>query len=296
MQTNMIIRQTLRLGTTVQRMNPKRNATVFKRVYPPKRLPGNPTQDEINKIIFCEEETKTFTHFRYDIVEETDAEPGEMKVLLLKTTEEFGRRGQIRSINARTARQELLLPGFGVYASPYNLEKYKKIVLPEDSVQSSSETVSQCVSDLQKFVVPIVMSGNNRWTLDKWHVKFALLNQGILLEENCIKIPEEKISGPNEAIEGGEFLLMLKINDFETIKVRAVLFQKSLEKLNAEIPPIGWDKRFYQPIFSEEAAELRLLPRHNITMNDVMGYGDASEILEQFALWKDERDKKLFSS
>ena len=43
-------------------------------------------------------------------------------------------------------------------------------------------------------------------------------------------------------------------------------------------------------------AELRLLPRHNITINDVMGYGDASGILEQFALWKDERDKKLFSA
>ena len=50
-------------------------------------LTGNPTQDEINKTIFCDEETKTFTHFRYDIVEETDVEPGEMKVLLLKTTE-----------------------------------------------------------------------------------------------------------------------------------------------------------------------------------------------------------------
>ena len=50
-------------------------------------ISGNPTQDEINKTIFCEEETKTFTHFRYDIVEETDAEPEEMKVLLLKTTE-----------------------------------------------------------------------------------------------------------------------------------------------------------------------------------------------------------------
>ena len=45
-----------------------------------------------------------------------------------------------------------------------------------------------------------------------------------------------------------------QINDFETIKVRAVLFQKSQEKLNAEIPPTGWEKRFYQPIFSEEAA------------------------------------------
>ena len=29
-------------------------------------------------------------------------------------------------------------------------------------------------------------------------------------------------------------------------------------------------------------------------MNDVMGYGDASVILEQFALWKDERDKWYF--
>ena len=50
------------------------------------------------------------------------------------------------------------------------------------------------------------------------------------------------------------YSIFFQINDFETIKVRAVLFQKSLEKLNTEIPPIGWDKRFYQPIFSEEAA------------------------------------------
>ena len=52
---------------------------------------------------------------------------------------EFGRRGQIRSINARTARQELLLPGFGVYASPYNLEKYKKKLSYQKTVSNQAQ-------------------------------------------------------------------------------------------------------------------------------------------------------------
>lgn len=56
---------------------------------------------------------------------------------------EFGKRGQIRSLNARVARQELLLPGFGVYASPENLQRYKDIVTPEDAVQYSSTSVAE---------------------------------------------------------------------------------------------------------------------------------------------------------
>jgi len=290
----MFFRQTVRLGATVQRFNPKRNAMVFKRVYPPKRLPETASQEEINETVI----TPDFRHFRYDVVEETDAEPAEIKVLLLKTFEEFGRKGQIRSINARVARQELLLTGFGVYASPYNLEKYKKILLPEDSVQQSSETVSKCVVALSSIVVPIVMNGDVRWTLEPWHVKFALLNQGILLEEKCIKLPEEKIKGPNEALHGGEFLLTLQINEFEMVKIRAVLFQKTTVEglVSPAIPPVGWDKRFYQPIFANEAEELKILPRDKLTTNDVMGLEDASNILEQYASWKIYRDKKLFSS
>ena len=56
---------------------------VFKRVYPPKRLPESATQDELNRSII----TDDFRHFRYDVVEETDAEPSEIKVLLLKSSE-----------------------------------------------------------------------------------------------------------------------------------------------------------------------------------------------------------------
>ena len=79
----MIVRQTIRLGSTVQRFNSKRNAMVFKRVYPPKRLPESATQEEINKSVV----TDDFRHFRYDVVEETDAEPADIKVLLLKSSE-----------------------------------------------------------------------------------------------------------------------------------------------------------------------------------------------------------------
>jgi len=285
----MIVRQTIRLGSTVQRFNSKRNAMVFKRVYPPKRLPESATQEEINKSVVTED----FRHFRYDVVEETDAEPADIKVLILKSSEEFGRRGQIRSINARIARQELLLPGLGIYASPYNLEKYKKIVLPEDSVQFSSETVSKCVADMSKYVVPIIMNGDNRWTLEPWHVRFALLNHGVSLEEHCIKLPDQKISGPNQTLEGKEFLLTLQINDFERAKIRAVLFHKSIED-RSELPPLHWEKRFYEPMFSDEAEELRMLPRDPVNSTDIFGLSDANEILEQYASWKSYRDKKLF--
>ena len=91
------------------------------------------------------------------------------------------------------------------------MEKYKKIVLPEDSVQFSSETVSKCVADMSKFVVPIIMNGDNRWTLEPWHVRFALLNHGVSLDEHCIKLPDQKISGPNQTLEGKEFLLTLQV-------------------------------------------------------------------------------------
>ena len=64
-------------------------------------------------------------------------------------------RGQIRTLNAKIARQELLLPGFAVYASPGNLEKYKEIVIPEDTIISSSESSQEILVDLSKKVFAI---------------------------------------------------------------------------------------------------------------------------------------------
>ncbi len=56
---------------------------VFRRVFEPPRLPENATQEEINQSVL----TDNYKHMRYRIVEETDAEPGEIKVILLRSSE-----------------------------------------------------------------------------------------------------------------------------------------------------------------------------------------------------------------
>ena len=94
----------------------------------------------------------------------------------------------------------MLLPGFAVYASPDNLERFQDIVIAEDAVSFSSSTVNELVSKLSKMVVPLVMSGQNHWKLEPIHVKFALLTQGVSVDEKSIVLPEEPIAGPDQTI------------------------------------------------------------------------------------------------
>ena len=69
----------------------------------------------------------------------------------------------------------------------------------------------QSVADLSKFAVPLIMNSDTQWTLEPWHVKLALLRHGVTVEEESITLPEHKFSGPNEAYEGGEILINLKV-------------------------------------------------------------------------------------
>ena len=89
---------------------------------------------------------------------------------------------------------------------------------------------------------------------------------------------------------------VFQINDFETVSLRAVLFHKALENLSGEILKPGWEKRFYAPIFENQSEALRMLPRENITKEEVANLPDGQKILQDFAQWKAEREKKLFSS
>ena len=154
------------------------------------------------------------------------------------------------------------------------------------------------------------MNSEESWTLQPWHLKLALLNQGIFVNEDSIGI-EEEIKGPNPAYEAKEFLITLsvrlllidflsalkvyfQINNFENVNVRGILFHQSLLD-TSEIPPPGWDKRFYQPIFASQADTLVMLPRHKLNAEDVVHLADGREIIETYAKWKSERDTKLFS-
>ncbi len=79
----------------------------------------------------------------YEVVEEEQA-PHPVKVLLLKNTEDFGRRGQVVTVDdPQQARKDLLLPGLAVYASQENLRKYADIAIPEENFTFSSRTVKE---------------------------------------------------------------------------------------------------------------------------------------------------------
>lgn len=65
------------------------------------------------------------------------------------------------------------------------------------------------MADLSKSVIPIVMSGETKWTLEPWHIRLAFLAQGVFIDEQNIEMP--KISGPSESLENGEFLLQIKV-------------------------------------------------------------------------------------
>ena len=92
-------------------------------------------------------------------------------------------------------------------------------------------------------------------------------------------------------------ILILQINDFEKVTVRCVLFEQLPPgMIGAEVPPKGWEKRFYQALIPNQEDALKMLPRHPITPEDVSTLVDGKKILDEFSQWKSERDKRLFSS
>ena len=58
----------------------------------------------------------------------------------------------------------------------------------------------------------------------------------------------------------------------------------------------GWEHRFYRAIFEDQKETLKMLPRHPLKSEEIADLNDAKDILEHYAMWKSDRDKKLFSS
>ena len=55
------------------------------------------------------------------------------------------------------------------------------------------------------------MNGDSAWELEPRHIKYALLSQGVHVEEPCIQMPAAKISGPDENAVEKEFLVGISV-------------------------------------------------------------------------------------
>ena len=69
------------------------------------------------------------------------------------------------------------------------------------------------MKEIKKQVILLRMNMYTSWTIEAWHVKAALRNNGINVPEESIKIPEQKITGPNPDFQGKSFPIEIKVSD-----------------------------------------------------------------------------------
>ncbi|XP_069940991.1 large ribosomal subunit protein bL9m isoform X5 [Cherax quadricarinatus] len=81
-------------------------------------------------------------HFIYELVEDTNCKKRKpVKVILMTSVDGLGSKGKVVEMSPFKARNQLLLQGLAVYASPENLEKYSKLLTEasKEEDQPSSE-------------------------------------------------------------------------------------------------------------------------------------------------------------
>lgn len=199
-------------------------------------------------------------HFVYDLVEDTNTRRKKpLDLILTQYVAGLGNIGTQVTMHPTEAYVKLLLPRLADYATPENIEKYKKMATDQgDDTPFSSATVEKTMKYLSKKRIFIVMSKDVPWTLEKWHIKATFRKAGVHLPEDAITMPEKPISGPNLDFEGKEFYVTLTINNREQVKVRCVLHHWTPDK-SSQINIEFW-KQPGEPIFPEDKAILDSLP------------------------------------
>jgi len=292
---------------------------VVKRAFDPPLVKGKMvTQEMIDKSV-----PDNLLYLRYQVLEkETELEETvpPIQIILIKSIEEFGKKGQVLTMASERAHKELLFHGLAVYASPENLEAYKDIIIPEDAVQFSSKSIQKAYPELSRKAFCLKMHDVNPWTVEKWHLRLALRERGVFVDsDDCISFNAKPISGPNPALQGKEFRVTLKVNSLEQIPLRFVIYQDS-EKVAEdnvsdedgsssslstgsgdllappqEIPPRDWDSMFNEPVFEEERQQLELIPRQHIDDDVIKANPALKPHLDKYKQWRVKRDKELFS-
>ena len=227
----------------------------------------------------------------YEVVE-TRFPVRPIKVILLKNTDDYGRRGQIVTVkDAVAARTELLLSGMAVYATEENLAKHADILIDEKN-RYSSETVANWMPLLSRRVVPITMYLHSEWTLRPFHVKVGLRKLGVEIPVDAIEIPEKEIRGGADSLEKlhrKEFIATITINGKDKVPLRCLIHHWSRDQAeNEKLKTVGWMHKFHEPVFEEDRERLRLMKRAEFGKK-AANFKSCKNDLQKFVEWKQSR-------
>lgn len=203
-------------------------------------------------------EPRPVADFIYEQVENKDKiEDDKLQLILLKTVDELGVPGDIVFVDKNYGRYHLLSSKSAVYASSYNLNKYKELIEAgaKDRVGPSSAFVATTMKKLCNEVIIVVMNNKNPWTINSEHIRIALRASGYLVPSECIQLPDTLITGPDiQDKQGKDFAVMITINNKETINVRCLLHHKGLPlRLN-------WNRKPRYILLDEQKELLENMP------------------------------------
>jgi len=280
------------------RLNPvqtsTRNTVIVKRVHKPPivEIPGwqphEVPRHKIDKSVIHTEDDK---YMVYDIEEKFPVEHT-VKVILLRAVDDYGVKGQIVTFPALAVQRDLLLPGYAVYHNEENLAKYADIIIPEETQMNSSESARLLTIFWSKRVLDVCMNMDNPWTIEKWHIKASLRKHRTwVASDDCIEIPGGPISGPDLSLENKEFISILRINNFERVKVRCRIHHLAVEP-DRQIHLESWYIRQAEPVHEHERQELldmnKQPPSYRIRTNKRL-----AKDLEVYTQWKKDREARL---
>lgn len=268
----------------------KRNTVIVKRVHKPPlaKVAGVSELETPQAVVDAQAVHSDDDKWMIYSVEEKYQPHHEVKVILLRNVDDYGRKGQIVNVLFHKANKDLLLPGLALYHTPENLERCKAFVLEEDAIVDSSPTVREFINFYSKRVFDVGMNSSNSWKMDKWHIVAALRRHGLWLKEEQLEVPGPQIEGPDPQLEGREFIVVVTVNKQEKIDLRC-----RVHHLNTDIElSKGWFLSLAEPVWEEERERLRNMNRIKPTKKQREDK-ELREIISKLEEWRQDRDLRL---
>ncbi|XP_056367018.1 39S ribosomal protein L9, mitochondrial isoform X1 [Oenanthe melanoleuca] len=140
---------------------------------------------------------------------------GDMELLLTRTVQDLGSRGDLVRVSKHLGRNRLLPQGLAVYPSPENLqslqqEQAQQEKLEEPQTQSGQKTLEF----LRRCRLEVGMKNNVSWELNPNIVaRHFLKNLGVFVPPHALRLPPEPIT------RWGHFWCDVTVNGLDTVRV-----------------------------------------------------------------------------
>lgn len=201
-------------------------------------------------------------HLVYDEIKPPKQKMPDVEVILIKDVPGKGVKGTKLKVPGDIAYAEFLIPQYAVYANPENEVKYASLIKTvEENAVFSTLTAQKTSHVIAQLMVFFFMNMKNPWTIEKWHARVAFRQGGIILDEECIELPERPITGPDPDKEGKHFVATVIINGKERVPV-VCRVQHFINDEDLKLPVAAHFADPIEPIFEDDRAKIESLVKY----------------------------------